>query len=106
MKTETQSAISSLSLALSTLRQAGINDGPAYDAMRDRLTQALDTEADEANREMYLEENEDLFNGLFARREQLRWASRCGGDQEWMQEQRMEAMMLGEWDWDSQTPNW
>jgi hypothetical protein len=50
--------------------------------------------------------NERDFNALFQLREQTSWQVRTNGDPEWQAEQRLEAMMLGEWDYDTQTPNW
>ncbi len=58
------------------------------------------------NRRMQVTTNEEEFDSLFALREQAGWQIRTGGDPEWQAEQRFEAMMLGEWDYNTQTPSW
>jgi len=86
----------------------------AFSALREKYVPAYQQLAEEADREMlralriYEDEHdqEAHFNDLFGMRERARWAASCGGDEEWMAEQRMEAMMLGEWDFNSGTPNW
>jgi len=69
----------------------------------------LTTQLRELNREVDRKMttcSEDDFDALFHLREQTSWQVRTGGDPEWQAEQRLEAMMLGEWDYDTQTPNW
>lgn len=76
-------------------------DGYAAELLTSQLRE-LNREVDRKMRSC----DEDDFDALFHLREQTSWQARTGGNREWQAEQRLEAMMLGEWDYDTQTPNW
>lgn len=93
--------------ALDILRENGVTSGTVIDTLFASYKNELMDIARKAHVEMMMNsDDEEMFAMHLAVREQANWELKCNGDREWMEEQRFEAMTLGEWDYDTSTPNW